>query len=158
MLPSAARRAARALLPRATRAASTMRPLSRSPLVASSASLPIGRVVGGPFAARAGALRSMFIQTEPTPNPQSLKFLPGREVLDERFSTGVDFTPGSDEVRRSGLAKKLFQIDGVTRVFFGKDFISVTKREDEDWDVSRRNVVYGGAVLSNPWRAFYFLE
>jgi hypothetical protein len=38
-------------------------------------------------------------------------------------------------VRRSPLAKKLFQIEGVTRVFFGKDFISVTKDEDEDWDV-----------------------
>ncbi|RLN91327.1 hypothetical protein BBJ28_00014561 [Nothophytophthora sp. Chile5] len=87
-----------------------------------------------PFAAHGGARRSMFIQTEPTPNPQSVKFLPGRAVLDDRFSTGVDFTPGSEEVRRSPLAKKLFQIEGVVRVFFGKDFISVTKTEDEDWD------------------------
>lgn len=38
-------------------------------------------------------------------------------------------------MRRSPLAKKMFQIEGVTRVFFGKDFISVTKTEDEDWDV-----------------------
>lgn len=42
-----------------------------------------------PFLARGGALRSMFIQTEPTPNPQSVKFLPGRAVLDDRFTTGV---------------------------------------------------------------------
>ncbi|GLD98099.1 hypothetical protein PINS_up006796 [Pythium insidiosum] len=82
----------------------------------------------------------MFIQTEPTPNPHSIKFLPGREVLDERFTTGVDFTPGSEEVRRSTLAKKLFQIDGVTRVFFGKDFVSVTKNEDEDWDALRSEI------------------
>lgn len=51
-----------------------------------------------------------------------------------------DFTPGSEEVRRSVLAKKLFQIEGVTRVFFGKDFISVTKSEDMDWDVRLRLV------------------
>ncbi|KAG6622171.1 iron-sulfur cluster scaffold protein nfu-like protein [Phytophthora cinnamomi] len=99
---------------------------------------PAGRAFAArqmsPFLARGGALRSMFIQTEPTPNPLSVKFLPGRAVLDERFTTGVDFTPGSEEVRRSPLAKKLFQIEGVTRVFFGKDFISVTKTEDEDWD------------------------
>lgn len=77
----------------------------------------------------------MFIQTESTPNPHSIKFLPGKVVLDERFTTGVDFLPNSPEVRQSPLAKKLFQIDGVTRVFYGKEFISVTKNEDEDWDV-----------------------
>ncbi|DAZ92582.1 TPA: hypothetical protein N0F65_012812 [Lagenidium giganteum] len=93
-----------------------------------------------PFGSRFGAVRTMFIQTEATPNPQSLKFLPGKEVLDERFTTGVDFTPGSDEVRRSSLAKKLFQIEGITRVFFGKDFISVTKHEDEDWDALRAEI------------------
>lgn len=82
-----------------------------------------------------GAVRTMFIQTESTPNPHSIKFLPGTVVLDERFTTGVDFLPNSAEVRQSPLAKKLFQIDGVTRVFYGKDFISVTKNEDEDWDV-----------------------
>ncbi|TDH66074.1 hypothetical protein CCR75_004896 [Bremia lactucae] len=87
-----------------------------------------------PFLARSGALRSMFIQTESTPNPQSVKFLPGRAVLDDRFTTGVDFTPTSEEVRRSPLAKKLFQVEGITRVFFSKDFISITKSEDEDWD------------------------
>jgi Fe-S cluster biogenesis protein NfuA len=93
-----------------------------------------------PFLWRRGALRSMFIQTESTPNPQSVKFRPGRVVLDDRFSTGVDFTPRSDEVRRSPLAKKLFQIEGVTRVFFGKDFISITKSEDEDWDALNADI------------------
>ncbi|RHY26403.1 hypothetical protein DYB32_007641 [Aphanomyces invadans] len=86
-------------------------------------------------------VRNMFIQTETTPNPQSLKFLPGRPVLDERFSTGVDFTPKGPELRRSMLAKDLFTIDGVVRVFFGKDFISVTKKDDDiDWDVLRGQI------------------
>ncbi|RHY11325.1 hypothetical protein DYB36_003368, partial [Aphanomyces astaci] len=81
------------------------------------------------------SVRNMFIQTETTPNPQSLKFLPGRAVLDDRFSTGVDFTPKGPELRRSLLAKDLFAIDGIVRVFFGKDFISVTKKNDDiDWD------------------------
>ncbi|KDO30732.1 hypothetical protein SPRG_04633 [Saprolegnia parasitica CBS 223.65] len=84
--------------------------------------------------------RSMFIQTENTPNPHSIKFLPGRAVLDERFTTGVDFTPKSPEVRQSLLAKELFTIHGVTRVFFSKDFISVTKTEDEDWDLLRGQI------------------
>lgn len=54
--------------------------------------LPVARMGGdlrpSPFAGAGGALRSMFIQTEPTPNPQSIKFLPGRVVLDDRFTTG----------------------------------------------------------------------
>ncbi|KAF0710415.1 hypothetical protein AaE_012532 [Aphanomyces astaci] len=87
------------------------------------------------------SVRNMFIQTETTPNPQSLKFLPGRAVLDDRFSTGVDFTPKGPELRRSLLAKDLFAIDGIVRVFFGKDFISVTKKNDDiDWDVLRGQI------------------
>ncbi|CAI5728310.1 hypothetical protein KXD40_007265 [Peronospora effusa] len=105
-----------------------------APSLIHSASAAVKSRINSPFSARRGAWRSMFIQTEPTPNPQSVKFLPGRVLLDDRFTTGVDFTPNSDEIRRSPLAKKLFQIEGITRVFFGKDFISVTKIEDEDWD------------------------
>ncbi|RQM28076.1 hypothetical protein B5M09_007718, partial [Aphanomyces astaci] len=87
------------------------------------------------------SVRNMFIQTETTPNPQSLKFIPGRAVLDDRFSTGVDFTPKGPELRRSLLAKDLFAIDGIVRVFFGKDFISVTKKNDDiDWDVLRGQI------------------
>ncbi|KAF0700951.1 Aste57867_8521 [Aphanomyces stellatus] len=87
----------------------------------------------------ATTVRTMFIQTETTPNPLSLKFLPGRPVLDERFSS-VDFTPKGPELRRSLLAKDLFTIPGVTRVFFGKDFISITKQEDVDWDELRGQI------------------
>jgi Fe-S cluster biogenesis protein NfuA len=71
----------------------------------------------------------MFIQTESTPNPQTLKFLPGREVMGE--STGADF-PDREAAQRSPLAQALFEIPEVARVFFGSDFISVTK-SDSDW-------------------------
>lgn len=65
----------------------------------------------------------MFIQTEDTPNPETLKFLPGREVLP---GATLDFrSPG--EAARSPLAQRLFNIDGIAGVFFGGDFISVTK-------------------------------
>ena len=73
--------------------------------------------------------RSMFIQTESTPNPLSLKFLPGREVLPEEHGTGVNFGSPMDAVR-STLARQLFQIKGVSTVFFGRDFVSVNISED----------------------------
>jgi Fe-S cluster biogenesis protein NfuA len=71
----------------------------------------------------------MFIQTEATPNPNVLKFLPGREVMGE----------GSREFRdadahASPLAAAIFDIDGVERVFFGPDFVTVTRADDDlDW-------------------------
>ncbi|HEX3303162.1 MAG TPA: NifU N-terminal domain-containing protein, partial [Thermomicrobiales bacterium] len=71
----------------------------------------------------------MFIQTEPTPNPASLKFLPGREVM----TRGVlDFTD-PDQTQSSPLARRLFEVEGVSGVFLGTDFITVTKTEGEDW-------------------------
>ena len=71
----------------------------------------------------------MFIQTESTPNPATLKFIPGREVM----GTGAvaDF-PDRVSAGRSPLAAALFQIPEVGRVFFGSDFVSVTKT-DGDW-------------------------
>ena len=71
----------------------------------------------------------MFIQTEATPNPAVLKFLPGREVLgagSREFATPV-------EAQASPLAADLFGIEGVTRVFFGPEFLTVSKDEDFDW-------------------------
>lgn len=70
----------------------------------------------------------MFIQTEATPNPQTLKFLPGREVLADR---NLDFR-SSEEAAISPLAERLFQINGVEGVFLGSDFVAVTK-SDVDW-------------------------
>ena len=70
----------------------------------------------------------MFIQTESTPNPATLKFLPGREVMGP--GAVADF-PSADSAGRSALAKALFQTPEVARVFFGSDFISITKRDGE---------------------------
>ncbi len=69
----------------------------------------------------------MFIQTEPTPNPATLKFLPGRTVLD----AGTFEATSADEAERSPLARALLDIPGVTGVFLAPDFISVTKGEGE---------------------------
>ena len=71
----------------------------------------------------------MFIQTESTPNPATLKFLPGRDVMGA--GAVADF-PSAETSGRSLLAKALFQTPEVSRVFFGSDFISITKREG-DW-------------------------
>jgi len=65
----------------------------------------------------------MFIQTEHTPNPEVLKFLPGREVMGE----GSREFRSAEEARASALADSLFAIDGVVRVFFGPDFLTITK-------------------------------
>lgn len=70
----------------------------------------------------------MFIQTEATPNPATLKFLPGREVLGE--GRAADF-PDAEAARRSPLAMRLFAVDGISGVFFGADFITVTKAAGE---------------------------
>ncbi len=71
----------------------------------------------------------MFIQTEPTPNPETLKFLPGREISPD---APRDFaTP--EEAEASFLARELFRLEGVVRVFAGSDFVAVTKAEDAEW-------------------------
>jgi len=72
----------------------------------------------------------MFIQTESTPNPATLKFLPGQNVL----STGTADFPSADAAVASPLATRLFAVDGVTGVFFGFDFVTVTKADTVEWD------------------------
>ena len=69
----------------------------------------------------------MFIQTEPTPNPATLKFLPGRAVL----ASGTLDMRDKAAAAQSPLAERLFEIDGVSGVFFGSDFIAVTKTDGE---------------------------
>ncbi len=71
----------------------------------------------------------MFIQTEETPNPATLKFLPGRTVME----TGTADFPAAEAAKRSPLAEHLFGLAGVTGVFLGSDFITVTKNGDRDW-------------------------
>ncbi len=74
----------------------------------------------------------MFIQTEETPNPAVLKFLPGREVLKNGTA---EFCSKEEAEKGSELASALFAIEGVASVFFGADFISVAKLASSDWDV-----------------------
>ena len=80
----------------------------------------------------------MFIQTEETPNPLTLKFLPGREVM---ASGSAEFaTP--EEAAASPLAEALFDLEGVSRVFFGPDFITVTKTSEAvDWRALRAPIL-----------------
>ncbi len=71
----------------------------------------------------------MFIQTEDTPNPLTIKFLPGKEVM----KSGTADFKSKDLSQNSPLASRLFDIEGVDGVFLGSDFISVTKKENEEW-------------------------
>lgn len=85
----------------------------------------------------------MFIQTEGTPNPATMKFLPGTPVMPvgtANFST-------LDEAGPSPLAQALFAIDGVIGVFLGSDFITVTKSENADWDIMKPLIL--GAIMEN---------
>lgn len=72
----------------------------------------------------------MFIQIEETPNPNTLKFLPGVQVMLNDQSASFR---NLDECSNSGLAKQLIEIEGISSVFFGSDFISITKNSDEAW-------------------------
>ena len=81
----------------------------------------------------------MFIQTEDTPNPETLKFIPGNTILK---SGTADFS--SKEVSSdSPLASRLFEIDGVSRVFLATDFISVTKFPHLDWNTLKPAILTG---------------
>ncbi len=81
----------------------------------------------------------MFIQTEQTPNPATLKFLPGRVVL----ASGTADFPDREAASRSPLARRLFEVDGVERVFLGSDFITVSRAGAVDWPVMKPAVLGG---------------
>ncbi|MEM9432546.1 MAG: NifU family protein [Pseudomonadota bacterium] len=85
----------------------------------------------------------MFIQTESTPNPATLKFLPGQTVLD----TGTADFPTPEGADVSPLAQRIFGVNGVTGVFLGNDFVTVTKADDIDWDHIKPSVL--GAVMEH---------
>ena len=79
----------------------------------------------------------MFIQTEATPNPEVLKFLPGREIMAEGSR---DFRDAAD-AKASPLAAELFDVGGVTRVFFGTDFLTVGKDAGHDWSLLKAPIL-----------------
>ena len=85
----------------------------------------------------------MFIQTESTPNPATLKFLPGQPVLD----VGTADFGTAEAAARSPLASRIFAVDGVTGVFFGLDFVTVTKADGIDWDHIKPAIL--GAVMEH---------
>ena len=85
----------------------------------------------------------MFIQTESTPNPATLKFLPGQTVLE----AGTADFPSRDTAAKSPLAERIFAVEGVEGVFLGNDFVTVTKAEGVDWDHIKPSVL--GAVMEH---------
>ena len=85
----------------------------------------------------------VFIQTEDTPNPATLKFLPGKDVTGDG-QPPVDIQRGGD-VTAAPLAEMLFMIPDVTRIFFGSDYISVTKSDDAQWKHLKPAVL--GAIM-----------
>ena len=85
----------------------------------------------------------MFIQTEQTPNPQTLKFLPGKVVMEE----GTAFFQNDQEATNSPFAKRLFGVEGVEGVFFGSDFITITKTQTLDWQVMKPLVL--GSIMDH---------
>ena len=85
----------------------------------------------------------MFIQTESTPNPATLKFLPGQTVLE----AGTADFPDPDSAGKSPLARRIFGVDGVSGVFLGNDFVSVTKTEQVEWDHIKPAIL--GAVMEH---------
>lgn len=85
----------------------------------------------------------MFIQTESTPNPATLKFLPGQAVL----SSGTADFPNATAATSSPLATRVFAAEGVVGVFFGPDFVTVTKRDDVDWSHIKPAIL--GAIMEH---------
>lgn len=88
-------------------------------------------------------IRTIFVQTENTPNPESIKFLPSNTVvLDNEDGTGhfLKKTDPIEEILKSPLAKDLFKVDGVKAVYFGGDFVTVTKRAESKWQYMRPEI------------------
>ncbi|MEZ5684968.1 MAG: NifU family protein [Paracoccaceae bacterium] len=85
----------------------------------------------------------MFIQTETTPNPATLKFLPGQTVLE----AGTADFPSAEAAAKSPLAARIFAVPGVTGVFFGADFVTVTKAAATEWDHAKPAIL--GAIMEH---------
>jgi len=85
----------------------------------------------------------MFIQTESTPNPATLKFLPGRAVM----ASGTADFPSEAAAQASPLARRVFGAGGVAGVFFGPDFVTVTKTDDADWSHIKPGIL--GAIMEH---------
>ncbi len=100
---------------------------------------PSRATLSGPYRNAVEKEEGLFIQTEQTPNPSTLKFLPGRVVMDK----GTKDFASAEAATPSPLAKRLFAVEGVERVFFGSDFVTVTKAADRDWQVLKPSILGG---------------
>ena len=85
----------------------------------------------------------MFIQTEETPNPATLKFLPGRIIMTE----GTADFKSLEDASKSPLALQLFDIEGVKGIFFGADFISISKEDPFEWAVLKPAIL--GTIMEH---------
>ena len=85
----------------------------------------------------------MFIQTETTPNPATLKFLPGETVL----ASGTADFPVAEQAAGSPLARRIFAVPGVSGVFLGSDFVTVTKTDAAAWDQIKPSIL--GAIMDH---------
>jgi len=101
--------------------------------------LRVNRAARSQWAPLQRFVRRMFIQTESTPNPDSLKFMPGREVLE----SGAREFKTLREAQASPLARKLFQTEGVTSVFLSSEFVTVSKDSASDWLVLKPQIFAG---------------
>ncbi|CAL9117147.1 unnamed protein product, partial [Musa acuminata var. zebrina] len=97
---------------------------------------PSNSWASSPWIRFGGQRRSLFIQTQSTPNPLSLMFYPGQPVME---AGSADF-PNARTAMTSPLAKSMFEIDGISRVFFGSDFVTVTKSEEASWDFLKSEI------------------
>ena len=79
----------------------------------------------------------MYIQTEKTPNPNTMKFVPGETVLE----SGTASFKNKDDAKSSLLASVLFEIPDIDQIFFGSDFITVTKKDAADWNFVKAQVL-----------------
>ena len=92
---------------------------------------------------RNNQVRTVFVQTESTPNPESLKFIPsGKLVLENEDGTGyfVSKTDAMEDILKSPLCKELFKIDGVKAVYLGYDFVTITKYAENKWQFMRPEI------------------
>jgi len=85
----------------------------------------------------------MFIQTESTPNPSTLKFIPGCDVMGQGTADYTD----AGEAGNSPLAQRLFEADGVEGVFLGSDFITITKSASQEWETLKPQLL--GAIMEH---------
>ncbi|KAF9969422.1 hypothetical protein BGZ73_008227 [Actinomortierella ambigua] len=147
MLPSIVRQLARSSAARTAASSIRAAPAGRS-LLSTASTARTGLLSSQPRsmplrtnlmlkASSAQQVRTMFIQTETTPNQDSLKFIPGVAVMTD--SSTAEFLDARNAMQ-SPLAKKLFQIEGVRGVFFGPDFVTITKDQDAVWQLMKPDI------------------